>query len=176
MNTVICLDLETTSRAPKENEIVEVGLVKVENNSICDTRTWCVKPEQSVPQFIYKLTGLTPKDIETAPNFKNIAEDIINFIGNHTIVAHNASFDINQLNKSLTDYGFHTLKNEVIDTQDLSKILFPTIKSYKQGQLCHALGIQQQTLHRALDDAIGVAELYITLMKEVPKLKPQYKI
>lgn len=169
--TFICLDLETTSRVPEENEIIEIGIVKLQNQQIIDQRDWCIKPKLSIPKFIFNLTGLSKEDFEKAPRLEDVAQEIIDYIGNDTLVAHNADFDIPQLNRSLKRIGFPEFRNPVLDTKELALIIYPHIKSQKQGALCKQLGIPQDQHHRALDDAIGLAKLMALIENDRLRLK-----
>ncbi len=170
--TFVCIDLETTSRAPKENEIIEIGVVKLKDQKIISQKEWCIKPKLSIPKFIFNLTGLKQKDFDAAPSFEDIAQELVDYIGDDTLVAHNASFDIPQLNRSLSKIGYPSLTNPVLDTKELALIIYPHIKSQKQGALCKQLGIPQEQLHRALDDAIGLAKLMGLIDIEKDSLKP----
>lgn len=167
----VVVDLETTGQAPsKDDKIIEVGIVIIENDVITDTRTTLFNPSKPIPPFISKLTGISDKDVEDAPKFYEKADTIIDIFQDSYIVAHNVTFDLNFLNSELAANGRERLTNPVLDTVELSRILFPKASSYKLGQLAEYLDIQHDDPHRALSDAYVTAKLFLKLKDKLNKL------
>ncbi|MFA5878591.1 MAG: helicase C-terminal domain-containing protein [Candidatus Margulisiibacteriota bacterium] len=171
MKTYICLDLETTGLAYKTNEIIEIGLVKIVNSEIVDRFSSLVKPQGRLLGFITKLTGITSAMLQDAPLFEEIVPSILSFIGEATIVAHNATFDLDMLNQELFRINYGKLINKALDTKDLSLVLHPELLSHKLSALVNYYDLKF-THHRALTDAEAVANIFIRFRKEILSINP----
>src|SRR5699024_5105891 len=124
----------------------------------------------SIPAFISHLTGITDEDVVDAPTFPEIAQDIRAFFQNGYLVAHNVPFDLGFLNESLKHYGFKKITNPVLDTVELTRILYPQAPSYKLNQLAVYLNLNHKQPHRALSDAYITAEILLKLMEKMSRL------
>ncbi|MGP4107457.1 ATP-dependent DNA helicase DinG [Virgibacillus sp. L01] len=168
----VVIDLETTGHSPAEyDKIIEVGIVVIENNEITDEFSTFFNPDMPIPSFITNLTGITDHDVQGAPIFKDKAQEIINLFDNGYLIAHNVPFDLGFLNEELASNGFKQLNNPIIDTVELSRVLYPQAPSYKLGQLAEFLDIMHDNPHRALADAYVTAQLFLKLQQKI-KLLP----
>ena len=108
----VAVDVETTGLSPVYNELIEISAIKYDGAKKIDTFSTLVKPKKEVSDIITNLTGITNKMLENAPQIEDVMPKLVEFIGNHIIVAHNANFDVsflqNNSNKSFS-------KNKVID-------------------------------------------------------------
>lgn len=171
MNKFVVVDLETTGHSPlKSDKIIEVGIVVIENNKITDTRTTLFNPKIPIPPFISNLTGISDQDVEDAPLFNEKADKIVEIFKDSYLIAHNVKFDLGFLNTELAANGRDRLVNPVLDTVELSRILFPQAPSYKLGQLAEYLDIHHDDPHRALSDAYVTAKLFLKLMDKLNSL------
>lgn len=171
MDRYVVIDLETTGHSPiKEDRIIEIGIVVIENNEIKDKQTTFINPNQSIPPFITNLTGITNEDVVSAPSFSEKAQAIVNIFKDSYLIAHNVPFDLGFLNAELENCGYKPLNNPVIDTVELSRILFPKATSYKLGDLAEFFDMQHNDPHRALSDAIVTAKLFIRLLDKLNAL------
>ncbi|MCF3424450.1 exonuclease domain-containing protein, partial [Escherichia coli] len=71
-----------------------------------------INPECKIPLNATNIHGITDEFVNDMPFFKNIAQDFLNFIENHNIVAHNGMFDLGFLNAELDRCGFEKIKND----------------------------------------------------------------
>ncbi|WP_067725499.1 ATP-dependent DNA helicase DinG [Oceanobacillus damuensis] len=171
MDKFVVVDLETTGHSPSRNDkIIEVGIVVIENGVITDTRTTLLNPSKSIPPFISNLTGISDKDVAGAPLFYEKADKITELFKDSYLIAHNVSFDLGFLNAELAANGKERLQNPVLDTVELARILFPKAPSYKLGQLAEYLDIHHEDPHRALSDAFVTAKLFLELKKKLESL------
>ena len=162
----ISLDIETTGLSKEDNEIIEIGAARYDNNGKqIDTYKTFVKPLNPIPEIITHITGITNDDLKTAPSVKEIADEFFEYMENYPIVGHNISFDT----QFLSEKGIH-LTGELYDTLPLSSILLPGLPSYSLGMLTDELGINHENKHRALDDAIATADLFIMLKKKISEI------
>ncbi|WP_087971507.1 ATP-dependent DNA helicase DinG [Oceanobacillus rekensis] len=171
MDKFVVVDLETTGHSPSKNDkIIEAGIVVIENNVITDTHTTLLNPSKSIPPFIENLTGISDKDVHKAPLFYEKADKIIEIFKDSYLIAHNVAFDLGFLNAELAANGREKLTNPVLDTVELSRILFPEAPSYKLGQLAEYLDIKHTDPHRALSDAFVTAKLFLKLKEKLESL------
>ena len=100
----IILDTETTGFKPSEgHKIVEIGCVEMIDKHITGQEYQIyINPERAMPEAAFKVHGLSEKFLRTQPLFKEIADDFLHFIGQDTLVIHNAPFDMGFLNYELS--------------------------------------------------------------------------
>ena len=106
MAFVISLDLETTGFG-KADRIVEIGAIVFDLNSssVVGQLETLVNPMRNVPEESTKIHGLRASDLSLAPSFEDIADDLLAFLGNNKIVAHNADFDLKFLSQEFARVG-----------------------------------------------------------------------
>lgn len=171
MERFVVIDLETTGHSPaNKDKIIEIGLVIIEDNKIVDQRNTLFNPARPIPPFITNLTKIKNEDVENAPYFHEKADKIIELFEDSYLVAHNVPFDLGFLNGELQKNGRPALKNPVIDTVELSRILCPTAPGYKLNQLAEHFDIKHTNPHRALSDAYVTAELFLKLKDKLESL------
>ena len=88
------IDLETTGGNAQKDRIIEIGMVKIKNREITSTKSFLVNPNIPIPEFIQKLTNIKQADVADAPVIEDIIEEVVEYIGEDIIVAHNISFDV----------------------------------------------------------------------------------
>jgi predicted DnaQ family exonuclease/DinG family helicase len=163
----VALDLETTGLDSDRDNIIEIGAVKFQGAEIVDTFQTFVNPARPIPEFIQRLTGISPNQVADAPFFSTIAGGLEQFLGSYPIIGHNISFDLRFL-------GTHNLplSNTSYDTWDLASVLLPTTSQYSLGYLAAHLGIAHDNAHRALDDAKATQEVFLALLRRASELDP----
>ena len=170
-NKYVVIDLETTGHsAAKGDKIIEIGMVVIENDVITDQFSSFFQPNKEIPSFISNLTGITSTDVKDAPHFYDKANDIVAILKDAYIVAHNVSFDLGFLNGELQELLYKPLNNPVLDTVELSRVLFPYAPGFKLGQLAEYFKLEHRDPHRALSDAYVTAELFLILKTKLYKM------
>lgn len=157
----VALDFETTGLDKEQDRIVEVALCRYVDGVLESTWTSMLNPEIQVRDFIAKLTGVPVQELETSPKFADKVDEILSFIGDLPLVAHNAPMDMMFLNKELQLCGREPLQNAVFDTLSLSRIVWWHTKNHRLENLASELGLSAATAHRALPDALRCAELFL---------------
>jgi DNA polymerase-3 subunit epsilon len=156
------IDLEASSTKPR-NRIIEIAALILEDDGamvhLKDSYSTLVNPEVEVPKNILELTGITPEELETAPKFFEVAEDLAELTKDCVVVAHNADFDMGLLQEEFEKLGTEYLRKSKC-TQSLAKEHYPELASYDLKSLCELLEIDLEFNHRAMDDAIACAELF----------------
>ncbi|MFZ5943529.1 MAG: helicase C-terminal domain-containing protein [Bacillota bacterium] len=163
----VALDLETTGINEK-CEIIEIGMVKVEAGVVGDKFEKLIQPSQLIPEEITLLTGITNEMVADKPVWSEIQDQVMAFIGNNMLVAHNVSFDKGFLERAIGE----KINNYWLDSGDLAKIVFPTLPSYKLSFLCNFLKLEGKDFHRAANDAKFSAILVLRLINELKSFSP----
>ncbi|WP_077621759.1 ATP-dependent DNA helicase DinG [Sediminibacillus massiliensis] len=171
MRKYVVVDLETTGHTPsKGDKIIEIGIVVIENEQVVEEFSSFVNPNTPIPSFITNLTGITDANVADAPHFEDIANEVIGLFADAYIVAHNVPFDLGFLNYEIQAAGLTPLKQPVIDTVELSRIMLPQAPGFKLGQLSDYLDLQHTDPHRALSDATVTSKLLIHLLEKIRNL------
>lgn len=163
----IVLDTETTGFDPKTGDrLIEVGCIEIED-LLPTGRTFhrFVNPERSIPADAIRVHGITDDKVKDAPKFHEIVPDLMEFIGDAPLIAHNANFDRNFVDFELDRCG-HPITGEArwIDTLKLAQARFPGMANSLDA-LCKRFKVSlvERTLHGALIDARLLAEVYLEL-------------
>ncbi|WP_407268673.1 ATP-dependent DNA helicase DinG [Radiobacillus sp. PE A8.2] len=171
MNKFVVVDLETTGQTPsKGDRIIEIGIVVLENYQITTQYSTFIDPLIPIPGFITNLTGISDAHVAGAPTFDDVVDDVSEFFQDAYVVAHNVAFDLGFLNYEIQQVGYQPIKQPVIDTVELARILLPQAPSYKLGRLSEYLSFQHDDPHRALSDAYVTAELLSFLLQKLATL------
>ncbi|MBT7609315.1 MAG: 3'-5' exonuclease [Bacteriovoracaceae bacterium] len=179
-NLTFCVfDLETTGGNHKNDKIIEIGLVRVINLEIVEKKTYLIQPEIKIPDFIQKLTAITPDDVKDSPIIEEVIEDIIEFMGDSILVAHNTSFDIPFFNSVLRRLKKPELTNKSLCTNLMTKYLIPNLMNSNLNYMSKIFNIQHNKAHRALDDAIATTHLLLNYLnifisKDIQKINHLY--
>ena len=164
----IVLDTETTGFEPSEgHRIVEIGAVEL-LNKMPTGRTYhqYINPERAMPKEAFDVHGLGDDFLRDKPVFKAIARDFIEFVGESTLVIHNAAFDMKFLNAELTALGHPGLPmSQSLDTVAMARRKFPGAPASLDA-LCRRFGIDNSARekHGALLDCELLAEVYLELI------------
>ncbi len=159
----VVFDTETTGLDFMNNGITEIGAVKIENGKITEQFTTLVKPDYKITEENVAITGITEEMVKDAPKIGVVIPDFIKFIDNTVLVAHNAEFDMKFI-KRFAGAEDYEVKNKVIDTVEMARLLLPQLKRHDLHTLAEHFGIVFHH-HRALSDSYATAELFIELMK-----------
>ncbi len=164
----IVLDTETTGLDPYQgHRMVEIGCVELINR-IPSGQSFhrYLNPERDVPAEAFAVHGLSHEKLRGEPLFPEIVEDLLAFIGDAPLVAHNASFDLGFINAELERAGRAALtRDRLVDTLLLARRRHPGGPN-KLDDLCTRYGIDnsRRTKHGALLDAEILAEVYLELI------------
>lgn len=172
----VIVDIETTGLAPAENEVIEIGAVRLvyDGKSFKEDSQYhqLIKPYKDIPHNIQNLTKITPKTVAKAPRFEEVYPEFLEFLGDAVFVAHNVQFDLQMMDVNLKRVGGPEIQNPTIDSQQLVAIAFPMLSSQKLGDVAKYLKIKRNRGHRALDDAQVTAEVFLQFVHEIYKLNP----
>lgn len=157
------VDIETTGGSPKTEKITEIAIYITDGKELVDEFITLINPEKTIPYFITSLTGITNEMVEDAPKFYEIAKKIVELTEDKILVAHNAHFDYRFIRSEFKSLGYD-FSRDVLCTLQLSRRIFPGHRSYSLGNICHDLGIINESRHRAAGDALATVKLLELLL------------
>ncbi|MBR1599030.1 MAG: PolC-type DNA polymerase III [Lachnospiraceae bacterium] len=159
-DSYVVFDIETTGLNKQLCKIIEIGAVKIAGGEIVDRFSEFVNPEEPIPYKITELTSITDEMVIDAPNIDVILPRFLEFIGDSSVVAHNAQFDTSFIRKFADERGLAT-DYSILDTMTLGYVLCPELGKYTLDRLCKYLGIKLEHHHRAVDDAEATAHIFL---------------
>jgi DNA polymerase III subunit epsilon len=163
----IVFDTETTGLNPSSGDrIVEIGCIEMLNRIETGRHFHAYfNPERPMPAEASAVHGLTDIFLSDKPRFSDKVEELIEFIEESPLVAHNASFDFGFLNYELSLCGRTPVcMSRMVDTLAIARTRHPGAK-HSLDALCVRFGVDrsQRVKHGALLDAQLLAQVYIEL-------------
>jgi len=153
--TFAVVDLETTGSVIGVDEIIEIGLVKIRGGRVIDRFEALVWSDRTIPPWVARLTGITNRDLEGAPTFSDVAEQVFGLLDGSVFVAHDIRFDLPFLRWEFGRRGLVRPAVTGLCTLELSRILWPDLSSRSLSDLAHNFGVDHENPHRAADDAMA---------------------
>ena len=158
--TFCVLDLETTGSSPGSSSITEIGAIKYQGGHEIGRFQTFINPETPIPAAIVLLTGITDSMVRDAPKIGEVLEELLVFISDAVIVAHNARFDLGFINSALLIHDHAELRNEVVDTVALARRMVRNeVPNCKLRTLAACLKLAHQPSHRAINDVLATGDL-----------------
>ena len=166
----IVLDTETTGLSTAQgHRIIEIGAIELVNRRLTGREFHrFLNPERAIDEGAERVHGISLADLETAPRFREVADELLEFIKDAELVIHNAEFDIGFLEyelelmkhprPSITDHA------QVLDTLSLARELHPGQRNSLDA-LCkrYEVDASSRDLHGALIDADLLARVYLAM-------------
>lgn len=168
MTTYAVVDLEATS-ASHTSKIIQIGIAIVEDGKITKTYQTDVNPHEALDFHITALTGITTAQVERAPDFREIMPAVADILQDCIFVAHNVKFDYQLLARTFEQHGA-SLDMPRVDTIELARVFYPSLKKYGLESLSHVLNLQHDRPHEALSDAYATANLLIKMQEKMANL------
>lgn len=168
----VVFDFETTGLYPIFNELIEFGAVKIKNGRIVDKLQFFIKPSRPIPSHITEITNITDNDVKDGISEKEAVVKILDYIGNSTLVAHNAGFDLSFLNEKLNKNNLPSVKNPVIDTMIVARILLPEGRRFNLETFAKKFGVDYDSTisHRADYDANVLANVWMVAINKLKEI------
>jgi DNA polymerase-3 subunit epsilon len=163
----IVFDTETTGLSPQNGDrLVEIGCLEMINRVETGRTYHCYfNPGRAMPSEAEAVHGLSDRFLSDKPLFADKAGELLAFIGDSPLVAHNASFDFGFINHELGHCGrAHVCTSRMVDTLAIARTKFPGAK-HSLDALCARFGVDRsaRVKHGALVDAQLLAQVYIEL-------------
>jgi DNA polymerase-3 subunit epsilon len=158
----VVVDVETTGGSPKRgHRVTEVAAVRVAGGQIRETFCTLINPERPIPGMISSLTGITNAMVAGQPRFAQVAPEVSRALEGCVFVAHNAAFDWRFICHELSLCTGMTLSGRQLCTVRLARKLLPQLPSRSLDGLALFFGLEIESRHRALDDALATARVLI---------------
>jgi DNA polymerase III subunit epsilon len=163
----VLFDTETTGLNPAQGDrVIEVAALELTND--LPTGQYfhrLIDPERDVPEEATRIHGFTRADLVGKPRFAEIANELVTFIGDGSLIAHNAPFDFGFLNAEFALLGMTPLDPaRMIDTLAMARTRFPGMPNSLDA-LCRRfeIDLSARASHNALLDCRLLAEVYVEL-------------
>jgi DNA polymerase-3 subunit epsilon len=164
----IVLDTETTGLDPASGDrVIEVAAIELYNFMPTGQQFHAlIDPERDIPEDATRIHGFTAEMLRGKPIFAGIAGELIAFLRESEIIAHNAPFDFGFLDAEFVRCGMPRLdRGRMVDSLDLAKRRYPGMPNSLDA-LCRRLAVDNsmRTSHNALLDVKLLAEVFLQLM------------
>ncbi|HEY0948004.1 MAG TPA: exonuclease domain-containing protein [Candidatus Paceibacterota bacterium] len=163
--TYAFVDVETTGTSAKFGQIIEIGILRVENGAVTDMYQTLLKPARPLPPIITSITGITDQDLEDAPPFESVAGRIEELLQGAVFVAHNAAFDYSFVKQEFSRLGIR-FNAKTLCTVKVSRMLYASEERHNLDALIARHSLAMENRHRAYDDAAALIEFLKVATKE----------
>jgi DNA polymerase III subunit epsilon len=162
------VDLETTGTSATYGRIIEIGIIRVEKGKVARVYETLVNPECYIHPMIEQLTGISNRDVATAPVFSEVSREVARLLEGAVFVAHNARFDEGFLKQEFARVG-RPFTPRSLCTMKLSRRLFPEHRRHDLGSIIERFGLDCPARHRAMGDARAVLAFLEYLKEHEPE-------
>jgi DNA polymerase-3 subunit alpha (Gram-positive type) len=156
----ITFDTETTGLYPGYDAIVEIAACRFLNGLKVDSFQTLVNPEREIPEEIVAIHGITQEMVEGAPTADAAIPRFFEYIGGDPLLAHNAPFDERFISFGCHKYQIQPPQNPIYDTLQLSRRLYPELRSHGLGALTREFEIPHEVKHRGMPDVMGARGVF----------------
>ncbi|MBQ8064028.1 MAG: 3'-5' exoribonuclease [Prevotella sp.] len=155
--TAIDFETATNSRA----SVCEVGIAVVKDGIVTETKSWMIQPPgNTYEQRNIHLHHITPDDTKNSPVFSDVWPEILPYLEEHLVVAHNTAFDMYVLRDTLEELHLPYPTFRHICSCRLAKGLFPGLYNYRLETVSETVGFHMDSHHRAGIDAQAAAVVF----------------
>ncbi|HZX92094.1 MAG TPA: DNA polymerase III subunit epsilon [Rudaea sp.] len=166
----VVLDTETTGlEVGKGHRLIEIGCIELLERRPTQRKFHrYLNPQRAIDEGARVVTGISDEFLLDKPLFAQIADDLLEFIGDAELIIHNAAFDLAFLDAELAladaRHGSLSGRARVLDTLALAREKYPGQKNSLDA-LCRRLGVDNthRELHGALLDAELLADVYLAM-------------
>ncbi|WP_047414487.1 PolC-type DNA polymerase III [Cellulophaga sp. Hel_I_12] len=176
--TFIVLDTETTGFDYTDDRMLSIGAVAVYQQTIAVNKGFEIYIKQEVyGKEAAKIHGILKHGTIPKVSELDALKMLLSYIGNKTIIAHHAIFDIQMINKALARHHLPALKNKHIDTSQLYKKtllksnLITKKEHYSLDELADKFNISKKDRHTAMGDAYITAILFLKILSKLKEKK-----
>lgn len=178
LDDYVVVDLETTGLMPSFDAIIEIGAIRYVGDIEVARFHSFVSIGCPLDPFIIEHTGITDDMLEGAPKIEEVLPQLLEFIGDSVLIAHNANFDVNFIYDDAANWLSIKFSNNFIDTMRLARKCSLPVENHKLVTLARYFEIPQDTAHRSIADCETTHKLYVKLKEYVTEnnisIKPKY--
>lgn len=154
---VVFVDVETTGMSAGAGRVIEIAAIRVENGRVAAKINSLVNPEGSINPYIQTITGIKPSQLENAPVFADVAEQLADTMHGAVFIAHNVRFDYSFIRAEFRRLGIN-FKPKMLCSVKLSRELYPQYRRHSLESIIERHRVKVNNRHRAYDDAKAVWE------------------
>lgn len=159
LSKISFVDIETTGASIYSDRVIEIGILRVENGKLVKTYETLINPETYLPPFIEGMTGISAIELEKAPTFFQVKEDILDALKDSVFVAHNVRFDYGFLKNEFKRHDI-SFSSKHFCTVKLSRYFYPRRRHHNLDSVIEKFGIECSARHRAYGDAEVLWKFY----------------
>jgi DNA polymerase-3 subunit epsilon len=167
LDRIAFVDIETTGGSADRDRILEIAIICVTNNKVEKEYTTLVNPQMPFSPFIEMITGIKPSDVEGAPTFEDIQNDVYELLKDRLFIAHNVGFDYGFIKQEFRRLGL-SFSADRCCTVKLSRHLFPDYRKHNLDSLIERFNFDCESRHRAYSDTYVLWQFYQHLWKHFP--------
>ncbi len=161
----LVVDLEMTGLKSTRDRILEIGAVIIRDGQLAETYATFVNPHIKLEDKIVELTGITNEMAESGQDISKALDEFLAFAGDRILIGHNLYFDYSFLKQAALNLN-RNFERRGIDTLKIARNLLKKPEKKSLDSLCSYFHLEREHAHRALDDAIATAKLFLLLKEQ----------
>ncbi|MBN2600970.1 MAG: DEAD/DEAH box helicase, partial [Candidatus Marinimicrobia bacterium] len=170
LSRFIAFDLETTGLNPAGDAVIEFSAILFENGTKVDVLSFLCDPGIKISPEIEDLTGIRSDMLSGCAPFEEHLTEVLDFLGDLPLVAHNISFDLGFLKnycRRHPDYKRFRIKNALYDTVLLSQAFYFYLHNHRLSTVSEYCGLCADGAHRAEADAFNTGNIFLKLIPKI---------
>lgn len=165
MTNFIAIDLETATSV--RSSICQIGITEVVDGMPQTPKSWLVRPEGNLYEDInISIHGIYPEDTENSPSFPEVWKEVLPYLRNKVVIAHNTSFDMYALRDAFDKYGIEYPTFDYFCSLRIARYIIKGCYSYSLDIILDYLNINIGIHHKADNDSLGCALLFLECLKK----------
>lgn len=161
----VAIDFETANE--RRDSACALGLAVISDGHVTRSASWLIHPPEM--RFDWRCTrvhGIRARDVEEAPEFADVWDEVTEHLSDGRLLAHNASFDMAVLRAMLAAYGMDSPDLRYACTLAMSRRAWPDLPRHRLDTMCEHCGIELMH-HDAASDACACAMLALRAAEQV---------
>ncbi len=162
----VVLDTETTGLDARRARVIQIGALRVEGTHVLAEQAFerLVNPGIPIPTATTAVHGLSDAAVASAPAFRDIADDLVAFLGGLVIIGHTIGYDLIILQREfeISDRRWSVARS--LDVRLLAEVALPSLAQYDLDSIAAALGVVIKDRHTAMGDARAAALIFAALL------------
>ena len=165
----VIFDVETTGLSSVYDTIIEIGAVKMKNGEVLERFDKFINPHHPLSDQTINLTSITDEMVGAADDEDVVIRQFKDFYGDMPLCGHNVQFDVGFVNAALRRAGLEEIKQPVVDTLEVSRLLHPEQTRHTLDSLVKKYDVVLEHHHRANQDAEATGYLMYKLLDAFKK-------
>jgi DNA polymerase-3 subunit epsilon len=153
----VAVDLETTGFLPRTDRVIEIGLVRFDRNGR-ELDAWTTLLDPMRDMGATHVHGITSRDVAGAPKFREVAGEVLAWISDTRLVAHNSRFDLGFLTAEFDRAGRPIGEADAFCTMSVP-FEHGVVENRRLAECCAELGIAMDSHHVAVSDARATGQI-----------------